>query len=223
MADLSNIKNWIFDLDNTLYRADAGFFSQIDVKITDFVSRYLALDPTAARGLQKEYLAEYGTTLSGLMAVHGMDPDAFLEYVHDVDLTPLEPNSTLKAAISALPGRKFIFTNGSYGHAKNVASHLGLWELFDGSFGVDDVDYIPKPQRSSFVKFCDHFNINPKQAIMFEDSVRNLEAPKLMGMQTALIVSDIGHYQLPEVRALDGNKVKAHWVDYIIDDLANWL
>jgi hypothetical protein len=111
-SDLAHIQNWIFDLDNTLYRADAEFFSQIDKKMTAYISRYLALLPDKARIVQKEFLAEYGTSLSGMMAVHGMDPAEFLDYVHDVDLHMLEPDPQLREYIKALPGRKFIFTNG---------------------------------------------------------------------------------------------------------------
>jgi len=223
MAALQNIQNWIFDLDNTLYRADAGFFGQIDKKMTDYVSRYLQLDPTDARVIQKQYLAEYGTTLSGLMAVHGMDPSEFLHFVHDVDLSMLKPNPNLRAAIDRLEGRKFIFTNGSRGHAKNVASHLQLWDLFDGSFGIDDVSYIPKPQRSPYVHFCDHFDIDPNAAIMFEDNLRNLEVPKSMGMTTVLIVSDADMSGEPAAARPAGRDARAPWVDYITDDLAGWL
>jgi len=184
---LQHIRNWVFDLDNTLYKADVSFFSQIDRKMTEFISRYLALQPLEARKVQKNYLAEYGTSLSGLMAVHGMDPTEFLNYVHDVDLSLLKPDSKLRAHIKALPGRKFIFTNGSKAHARNVATHLDLFELFDGSFGIEDGDYIPKPKRSPYIKFCDVFNIDPKTAIFFEDGLRNLEVPKYMGMMTVLV------------------------------------
>jgi putative hydrolase of the HAD superfamily len=223
MENLTHIQNWIFDLDNTLYRADVNFFSQIDVKITTFLSRYLALQPLKARALQKEYLAEYGTTLSGLMAVHGLDPAEFLDYVHDVDLSALEPDPSLRRAIERLPGRKFIFTNGSRAHAKNIASHLNLWDLFDGSFGVDDVDYIPKPRRSPYVKFCDYFTIDPQTAIMFEDSLRNLEVPKAMGMKTVLVTSDADWSHEPEITRPAGTTTRANWIDYITDDLPKWL
>jgi putative hydrolase of the HAD superfamily len=223
MENLTHIQNWIFDLDNTLYRADVNFFSQIDVKITTFLSRYLALQPLKARALQKEYLAEYGTTLSGLMAVHGLDPAEFLDYVHDVDLSALEPDPSLRRAIEGLPGRKFIFTNGSRAHAKNIASHLNLWDLFDGSFGVDDVDYIPKPRRSPYVKFCDYFTIDPQTAIMFEDSLRNLEVPKAMGMKTVLVTSDADWSHEPEITRPAGTTTRANWIDYITDDLPKWL
>jgi len=222
-SDLSHIRHWIFDLDNTLYRADVEFFSQIDEKITNYVSRYLALQPLKARALQKEYLAEYGTSLSGMMAVHGMDPAEFLDYVHDVDLTALKPDPALRTAIKNLPGKKWIFTNGSRGHAKNIATHLNLFDLFDGHFGIDDVDYIPKPERSSFIKFCDFFDIDPEKAIFFEDSVRNLEVPKYMGMATVLVASDADWSNEPEDVRPAGQTTKAKWVDYTTDDLPGWL
>jgi len=206
--DLAHVQNWIFDLDNTLYRADAEFFSQIDKKITQFISRYLALQPEKARYVQKEFLAEYGTSLSGMMAVHGMDPAQFLDYVHDVDLHMLDPDPLLREHIKALPGRKFIFTNGSKGHAKNVAGHLNLFDLFDGHFGIEDVDYVPKPKRSSYIKFCDVFDIDPETAIFFEDSVRNLEAPKYMGMRTVLVTSDEDWGHEPEITRPAGSTTK---------------
>ena len=221
--DLAHIQNWIFDLDNTLYRADAEFFSQIDKKITQFISRYLALQPEKARYVQKEFLAEYGTSLSGMMAVHGMDPAEFLDYVHDVELHMLDPDPQLREYIKALPGRKFIFTNGSKGHARNVAGHLNLFDLFDGHFGIEDVDYVPKPKRSSYIKFCDVFNIDPETAIFFEDSVRNLEAPKYMGMRTVLVTSDEDWGHEPEITRPAGSTTKADWVDYITNDLTGWL
>lgn len=221
--DLAHVQNWIFDLDNTLYRADAEFFSQIDRKMTAFISRYLALQPDKARLVQKEFLAEYGTSLSGMMAVHGMDPTEFLDYVHDVDLHMLEPDPQLREYIKALPGRKFIFTNGSKSHARNVAGHLNLFDLFDGHFGIEDVDYVPKPKRSPYIKFCDVFDIDPKAAIFFEDNLRNLEVPKHMGMRTVLVTSDEDWGHEPEITRPAGNTTRADWVDYMTNDLTGWL
>jgi len=144
-ANLSHIESWVFDLDNTLYPADVEFFNQIVVKMKHFVAEFLSIEPEAALELQKTYLAEYGTTLSGMMAVHDMDPAPFLKYVHDVDLSYLDPNPALRRTIAALDGQKFIFTNGSKAHAENVATYLKLFDLFDGHFGVEDTGYIPKP------------------------------------------------------------------------------
>ena len=98
---LDHIRHWIFDLDNTLYRADAQFFSQIDRKMTEYIATYLKIDTVSARALQKQYLVDYGTSLSGLMAVHNMDPAEFLDFVHDVDVSMLSPNPLLHEHIYA--------------------------------------------------------------------------------------------------------------------------
>lgn len=221
--ELSHVTNWIFDLDNTLYRGDAAFFSQIDKKITAYISRYLALQPQAARHLQKEYLAEYGTSLSGMMAVHGMDPAEFLDYVHDVELDMLKPDPDLRAHIAALPGRKFIYTNGSKGHARNVASHLNLFDLFDGSFGVEDANYQPKPKRPGYDIFNDVYDIDPTKAVFFEDSVRNLEVPKTMGMVTVLVTTDADFSDEPEITRPAGSTTRADWVDFVTHDITAFL
>ena len=221
--NLSHINHWVFDLDNTLYSGDAAFFSQIDKKMTHFISDYLGLEPPDARKIQKQYLAEYGTSLSGLMAVHGMDPAPFLDFVHDVSLDPLTPCPDLPAAIAALPGKKYIFTNGSKKHAENVGTHLGVYDLFDGVFGIEDVDYVPKPQRSPYIKFCDVFDIEPTAAIMFEDSVRNLEVPKFMGMETVLVTSDANWHHEPEHARPASAATDAPWVDHKTQNLSGWL
>lgn len=223
-ADLSHISHWIFDLDNTLYPADVEFFSQIVTKIEQYVARYLSLEPEAALHLQKEYLAEYGTTLSGMMAVHGMDPAPFLDYVHDVDLAFLKPNPLLRQNIEALPGQKYIFTNGSKGHARNIASHIKLFDLFDGHFGVEDTGYIPKPKPEAYAAFLKVFSeIDPTKAIFFEDNLRNLQVPKALGMTTVLVVSEEDWSHEPEAARPAGLTDGADFVDYVTNDLATWL
>ncbi|PHR60705.1 MAG: pyrimidine 5'-nucleotidase [Robiginitomaculum sp.] len=223
MVKLDHIDAWIFDLDNTLYSGDADFFAQIDKKITSFISDFLSLPPTEARILQKQYLVKYGTSLSGLMAEHGMDPADYLDHVHDINLDVLIPDPDLAIGIENLPGRKFIFTNGSRGHAKRVGDHLGIYDLFDGVFAIEDIDYIPKPKRGPYEKFISAFDIDPKKSFMAEDSVRNLEAPKAMGMSTLLITSQLDWSHEPKAaRPHDGKNVP-HFVDMHTNDLTGWL
>lgn len=221
--DLANIRTWIFDLDNTLYRADVSFFADIGEKMTTFISRHLALQPDHARELQEEYFHDYGATLSGLMDIHGMDPAEFLDYVHDVDLSVLSPQPALRAAIKALPGRKLIFTNGSRGHIRNVAGHLNLLDLFEGGFAIEDAHYIPKPKRAAYETFNSVFDIDPTTSIFFEDTVRNLEIPKQMGMTTVLVGDEPDWGRTPKVTRASGTTREAHWVDARTDDLTGWL
>ncbi len=222
-SDLTHIRNWIFDLDNTLYPADVEFFDQIVRKMNLFVAKFLELDPDAALEIQKSYLADYGTTLSGMMAVHDMDPKDFLKDVHDVDLSYLTPNPDLRDVIQALPGRKFIYTNGSRGHAENVATYLNLFDLFDDHFGIEDGNYVPKPHKPPYEIFLARFEIDPKRAIFFEDNLRNLRVPKEMGMRTVLVTSDADWSHEPEAARPASADVSAEFVDYVTHDLPGWL
>lgn len=217
------VTDWIFDLDNTLYPGGDVLFGQIVSRITKYISRYLSLHPREALQVQKHYLAEYGTSLSGMMAVHGMDPADFLDYVHDIDLTALKPNPCLAKAIKALPGRKFVFTNGSRAHARNITGHLGLKGVFDGLFALEDMDYIPKPRPEAYDRFNRAFDIDPDRALMVEDMARNLKLPKAQGMRTLLITSE-GNYENepPDCRPLSGTDIP-EWVDWHTSDLAAWL
>ena len=220
--DLSGIDTWIFDLDNTLYRADVSFFADLGHKMTDFISRHLALQPEEALRLQEEYFHSYGATLSGLIDIHGMDPAPFLDYVHDVDLSVLRPNPALRAAIERLPGRKLVFTNGSRGHIRNVTEHLGLHDLFEGGFAIEDAHYVPKPNPGAYREFNAVFDIDPTRCIFFEDTVRNLEVPKAQGMTTVLVGPDLVLGEVFDERP-EGPRRRADWVDAVTDDLAGWL
>ena len=220
--DVSPIDTWIFDLDNTLYRADVSFFADLGDKMTDFISRHLALSAPEALRLQEEYYHSYGATLSGLIDIHGMDPAPFLDYVHDVDLTVLTPNPALRASIERLPGRKLVFTNGSRGHIRNVTEHLGLHDLFDGGFAIEDAHYVPKPNPGAYREFNSVFDVDPMRSVFFEDTVRNLEVPKAQGMATVLVGPDLVLDDLHDTRP-DGTTRRADWVDAVTDDLAGFL
>ena len=107
--NLSDIKNWVFDLDNTLYSPEEDIFSQIDKRMTEFIISKFNVNEEEAFNIQKKYFLEYGTTLSGLMKRENIDPDEFLEFVHDINLEILKPNIELSKIIKNLPGDKFIF------------------------------------------------------------------------------------------------------------------
>ncbi len=190
MTDLSHVESWIFDLDNTLYAAECQLFAQIDVRMAAFIREHLSLDHDEARRLQKHYYVKYGTTMSGLMTEHNVCPDTFMEFVHDIDLGVVPENPSLALALTALPGRKFIYTNGSVRHAENVGQALGILHLFDEIFDIKAAGYAPKPMRESYELFLKSHGVDPTRAAMFEDLTQNLEAPHALGMTTVLVCSD---------------------------------
>ncbi len=213
--------SWVFDLDNTLYPRHTNLYAQVDTRIRDFVQRLLNLPPDEAHRLQKEYYKRYGTTLRGLIVEHGITPDDFLEYVHDIDHSDVKADPRLAAAIAALPGRKFIMTNGSRAHAEKVAERLGIPRHFDDIFDIVSAELLPKPNRETYDKFMRVTGADPKRAVMFEDLARNLTVPHALGMQTVLVVPSGIEEVILEDWEREGQDA-AH-VDFLTDDLAAFL
>ncbi|MCT8990176.1 pyrimidine 5'-nucleotidase [Chelativorans sp. SCAU2101] len=220
-ARFAHITDWVFDLDNTLYPHHCNLFSQIDMRMTTYVSQLLDLPREEARALQKELYRQHGTTLRGLMERHQVDPDDFLEKVHDIDYSWIEPDPALGEAIRALPGRKFIFTNGSRSHAERAAERLGVSDHFEDIFDIVAAGLTPKPAKESYDLFVALHRIVGPNAVMFEDIARNLRAPKEIGMTTVLIVPRNFEPTYSEIWERDPDQADA--VDYVTDDLKAFL
>jgi len=187
MRDLSKIKFWLFDLDNTLYSGDTKVFDQVDKKMSKFISEKLKVSLKEAKKIQKNYFHEYNTTLNGMIKNHDINANEFLEFVHDVDLEFLKKNEPLKTEIEKLKGKKIIFTNGSKAHASNVTSRIGIEQLFDGVFDIVDSDFYPKPSIEPYKKIIENYKIEPEYCIFFEDIARNLKPAYELGMKTVWI------------------------------------
>ncbi len=220
-ARFDHVTDWVFDLDNTLYPHHANLFAQIDERMTDYIARLLSLPRGEARTVQKEFYHDYGTTLAGLMDRYGIDPDDFLEKVHDIDYSWLDPDPELGAAIKSLPGRKFIFTNGDRGHAERTARQLGIIDHFDDIFDIVAAGLVPKPAQETYDKFLALHRVAGPNAAMFEDLARNLTVPKALGMTTVLIVPRNFEPSFSEIWERDAESDDA--VDFVTDDLKSFL
>lgn len=221
LSPFADVNAWIFDLDNTLYPRHTNLYSQVDRRIRDYVQHLLKLDPEEAQRLQKDYYRRYGTTLRGLILEHAIAPEDFLEYVHDIDHSPVEPAPRLAAAIERLPGKKFILTNGSRRHAEKVAERLGVTGHFDDIFDIVSSELLPKPNRETYDRFIAATGVSPTEAAMFEDLARNLAVPKLLGMRTVLVIPGVAREIVSEAWEMEGRE-DAH-IDYVTDDLGGFL
>ena len=184
MKELINIKYWIFDLDNTLYSGQTKVFSEVDKKMSAFISEKMNVDLVKAKELQKKYFYENGTTLSGLMKYDKIDPHEFLEFVHNIDISWLPKDLLLRQELIKIKEKKYIFYNGSHSHVKNVTKQLGIEDLFDGVFAITDADFVPKPNIEPYIKMIKKFDLDPKKSILIEDIAHNLEQAKNLGMKT---------------------------------------
>ena len=196
---LGAVETWVFDLDDTLYPPGLGLFDQVLARITGFIMRELALDHAAATELRLRYRREHGTSLAGLMARHRVDPEAFLEDVHAIDLSALKADPRLDAALARLPGRRVVYTNGSRAHAERVTRALGVRERFAALYGIEDGGFAPKPRREAFARVFAADGLTPARAAMIEDDQRNLEIPHALGMATIWAPKDPSEAAAPHV------------------------
>ncbi len=188
---LDAVETWVFDLDNTLYPAASSLFDQVDRRMGEFVARHLGVPAEAARTEQKRLFRAHGTTLRGLMVEHGVDPVDFMDYVHAIDLTRLDPDPRLDRSLARLPGRKVVYTNGSVAHAARVTARLGIDRHFDATFDIAAAGWIPKPDPAPYRVMLDRLGIAPARAAMVEDIARNLAPAAALGMTTVWVRSDL--------------------------------
>ena len=214
MKELKNIKNILFDLDGVLYQDLESVFGQVSKKMTEYISNKLDIDLKNAKELQTNYFHKYNTSLNGLMIHHDIKPEEFLKYVHDIDLSFMKKDLILRNELEKLNLKKFIFTNGSKDHAKNIAKHIGINDLFDGLFDIVDAEFSPKPTAKAFDLMVKKFKINPKETLYIEDIAKNLSIGKERGAITAWLIND--EYWGKK----ESNK---QFIDYKIENLSLFL
>jgi len=178
----------LFDLDDTLYPRQTGVMRQIGRRMVDYIRAEFHLSEDEALALRRNYFLAYGTTMRGLQINHQIDPNHFLDYVHDIPLEEfLSPNPRLDAVLSALPQRKVIFTNASREHAAAVLAVLGIDRHFERIIDIRDMDYQSKPHPAAYQRICELLAVRPEDCILVEDNLRNIEPARRLGMTTVLV------------------------------------
>jgi putative hydrolase of the HAD superfamily len=217
----AHVATWVFDLDNTLYPHHLNLWQQVDERIRNYIAAYLKVTQEEAFRLQKDYYKRYGTSMRGLMTEHGMKPDDFLDFVHQVDHSPLEPNPALGVAIGKLQGRKLILTNGTRSHADAVLARLQLGDHFESVFDIVASELEPKPSPVMYERFLKAHGVDAGKSAMFEDLARNLAVPHSLGMTTVLVVPENTREVFREDWELAGRD-DPH-IDHVTDNLAGFL
>ena len=187
---MKNIKNILFDCDGVLYQDLEAVFGQVSKKMTEYISKKLNIDLIKAKEVQTNYFHKYNTSLNGLMIHHDILPEEFLKYVHDIDLSFMKKDLALREELEKLNVKKFVFTNGSREHVKNITTHLGIDDLFDGIFDIVDAEFHPKPEAKAFDLMLEKFNINPNETLYIEDIAKNLSIAKERGSTTVWLIND---------------------------------
>lgn len=212
---IANITDWIFDLDDTLYPSTCDVFFKMEKRICEYMNKHIGISVDEARILQRAYYSKYGVTIRGLMIHHNIDPDDFLEDIHQIDLSVLPENKELDEYIGRLPGKKYIFTNGIKSHAERVLEKVGIRNHFEGIFSIREADFIPKPSMDVYKKMLATFGIDSTKAIMFDDAQKNLEPANELGLATVWVRGELTHFSKIEENS--------EFCDYTTSDITSWL
>ena len=212
-----SFENWIFDLDNTIYDINAGVFEKISSRITEYIITALSVTREEANLVRSNMYKKYGLTLTGLMREYGIAPDEYLDYIHDVTHPELKYDEQLKLNLTNLTGRKFIYTNASQNHSKNILSVMGIEAEFEKILDIKATQYLPKPDPKSYNIMLKAFGISTDQignSIFIEDTAKNLRPAKLLGLKTVWIEND---FNLKDYRE------HSEFIDYKYSDLKSFL
>lgn len=211
---LGAVETWVFDLDNTLYPASCGLFTQVQERMNEYICSRLAVSREEAALLRARYFCQHGTTMNGLILVNRIDPHEFLEFVHDIDHSVVPANPELAAALGGLAGRKLVYTNGSVRHAENLLAHLGIAHLFEDIFDIVASDFAPKPAMAPFRAFVGRYGVEPRRALMVEDMAKNLAPAAELGMTTAWVRTEVDWAAISS---------EADYIHHVVEDLAGFL
>ena len=195
--NLKEKKYLLLDLDGVCYGSHNGYplekvFGMVSKRMTKFIQEKLDLDEKKAKELQTNYFYKYNTSLNGLMLHHNVVGEEFLRYVHNIDISFMKEDKVMRNELEQLDMEKFIFTNGSAEHAKNILTHLGIYDLFgrEKVFDIQDAKYVPKPEAKTFDLMVKKFGINPTETIYIEDIAKNLSIGHARGCTTVWLIND---------------------------------
>lgn len=214
--DFRHVAWWVFDLDHTLYTLDAVQQAAMEERICLFVQRHFVMAREPAWALQKRYLREHGSTLGGLVAHHGIDADAYHDFVNDLDGLDLSHAPQLRTGLARLPGRRIVFTNNCGRFAANVLDRLGVRDLFADIVDARAMNFVPKPLAGAYQSLVARCAIVAERTALFDDSARNLVPARALGMTTIWFNNGQGqsHWAIPD---------SARHIDHETSDLASFL
>jgi putative hydrolase of the HAD superfamily len=188
MSDQGHTRFLVCDLDDTLYSPESGLMRAVGRLIIRYMIERVKLSLQDAQQLKRRYYERFGATMRGLIMHHGVDPEDYLAFVHNLPLEQfIQADPALDAMLAAIPLQKAIFTNATREHAQNVLGILGVSHHFEHIVDVRDFGFNSKPHPDSYQKLLQILDAQPEECILVDDSIHNLAPAKAMGMATVLV------------------------------------
>ena len=187
----TTLKYILFDLDETLYPRRSGLMLGMGERMSRYMEERLDMPMTKIASLRKHYYATYGTTMRGLQLHHGIDPEDYLAYVHDLPLEDyIGPNSDLDEVLTEIETDKAIFTSATEEHARRVLAILGIERHFKCIIDVRATGYIAKPDPEAYQRALAMLGAEGGECLLVDDRTPNLAPARELGMITVLVTGE---------------------------------
>jgi len=184
-----SLRTILFDLDETLYPSENGLWQVLRDRMGDFMHDRLLIPLDQISQIRQNYYEAYGTTLRGLERDFCINPEEYLEYVHNVPIQDfVKPDPALREILITLPYHKVIFTNADVNHSYRVLDALGVRDCFDQIIDVMAMAPFCKPFREAFITAMNLVgDLDPQNYLLLDDAPKNIAAALDIGMRAVLI------------------------------------
>ncbi|XP_047311292.1 uncharacterized protein LOC124914735 [Impatiens glandulifera] len=209
----------LLDVDDTLYAKSSGIAVECMKNIEEYMINKLGIVDNVRELCAKLYKEYGTTMAGLRAIGYNFDYDEYHSFVHGrLPYELLKPDPVLRNLLHSISIRKVIFSNADKKHVARVISRLGIEDCFDDSIcfeslnppaakgvaktedQIKDDSHKPNPMLPSTPVICKPFedayeqafkiaNINPQKTIFFDDSIRNLQTAKSLGLHTVWVGS----------------------------------
>ncbi len=201
-------KYLLCDLDNTLYSHQSGMLNYIDGRIDDFIRQKLNLTAGEISRLRSAYWQKYGTTLTGLILHHHIEPDEYIQCAYNINITDfLKPDPVLAKVLDNISFSKAIFSNSPNEYIREVLRVLKIDQYFTRIYDIKFCNYNGKPNPSSYRKVLADLGVLGQECILVDDSLANIQAAEQIKMVPIYVNRDPKSktkWEIREIYELEG-------------------
>ncbi|KAL5133553.1 hypothetical protein HKD37_03G006855 [Glycine soja] len=192
----------LFDLDDTLYPLNSGLANAIDKNIKDYMVEKLGAEPSKTGELVNLLYSNYGTTIAGLRIFTNSDKvhtikalerlaleDCFEGIICFETLNPIQKSTVFYYEDDI----KFEGSKSISPTPKNGVESSEIFDIIEHfaqpvpSAVLPETPIICKPSGHAIKLALKMANLNPQRTLFFEDSVRNIQSGKRLGLHTVLV------------------------------------
>lgn len=193
-----------------MYPFESGVWDAVGVRIQLFIKNKLNIPDEEVITLRTRLREQYRSTMQGLYVEFGIDQQEYLQFVHDIELASLiPPNPDLPALLTAIPQKKYIFTNSTRYHAQRILQVLHVQDCFEDIMDATMIIPYTKFEREAFpIALRLIGSPAPSECVMVDDEEDIIDRAKEEGLKGILVnrtpqQNGHQHIQIPTINQLD--------------------